>query len=167
MIEQKLMTDICAVTRANVEELLEQALKELFKHDEYLLRVDANERSITHKLAEYVQRFCPDWHVDCEYNRDAELPKRLLVSSLSPTKTDTDAKTVFPDIVVHQRGTDTNLLVVEVKKSSNCEDGSFDKNKLRAFQEKPFCYKYAAFVHLLVGDDPEYTIEWITQIDPL
>ena len=45
------------------------AICALYRHDRELLDVDANERSITHKLAEHLQRKFPGWHVDCEYNR--------------------------------------------------------------------------------------------------
>ena len=68
------------------------AICALYRHDRELLDVDANERSITHKLAEHLQREFPGWHVDCEYNRVGREPRRL------------EAKTVFPDIIVHRRG---------------------------------------------------------------
>ena len=49
------------------------AICALYRHDRELLDVDANERSITHKLAEHLQREFPEWHVDCEYNRVGHL----------------------------------------------------------------------------------------------
>ena len=49
------------------------AICALYRHDRELLAVDANERSITHKLAEHLQREFPEWHVDCEYNRVGHL----------------------------------------------------------------------------------------------
>ena len=61
----------------------------------------------------------PLYSVDIEYNRkglgvdpkDIEMPGANGVSTTSK---------VFPDIIVHERGTNVrNLLVVEVKKSTN------------------------------------------------
>lgn len=44
--------------------------------------------------------------------------------------------TVFPDVVVHRRGTNAqNLVVIEAKKSTNADDGEWDKTKLRAFRD--------------------------------
>jgi hypothetical protein len=110
---------------------LDSALQRLSDRDFHLLSADVNERSITHKLAEYLQAELPDWHVDCEYNRDRhdskllELPHRSNVSS-----EDVHARTVFPDIIVHHRNTQENLLVIEVKKSSSTEDESWDWKKI-------------------------------------
>jgi hypothetical protein len=42
---------------------------------------------------------------------------------------------VFPDIIIHKRGTDKNHVVVEVKKSTNTESDKWDMAKLRAFKE--------------------------------
>lgn len=156
--------DSVGMAQVDVAELLEQALKNLLEHDRYLLEIDVNERSLTHKLAEHIQQLCPAWHVDCEYNRDGakDLPKYLKYGpSAFTTEDDTNAKTVFPDIIVHQRGTDENLLVMEVKKSSNGDKGNSDRDKLGAFQKKPFCYAYAAFIRLIVGRQPTYKVEWI------
>ena len=82
-------------------------------------------------------------------------------------KEDTDASTVFPDIIVHhreKRGRTANLLVVEVKKSNNREGVDQDKEKLRAFKtDTDLEYQFAASVVLKVGDkwQDEATIEFI------
>ena len=78
---------------------LRRALETLFERDRYLLVVDANERTIAAHLAHYLQFQLPNWHVDCEYNRDGIEPKRLEHLELNPNSDDTDARTVFPDIV--------------------------------------------------------------------
>ena len=57
--------------------------------------MDANERSLTHKLAEYLQCEFPDWHVDCEYNRHGLDVKRLAIHSWRVKADDTEARTVF------------------------------------------------------------------------
>src|ERR671919_217063 len=58
-------------------EAVSAAVAELFAHDAALFQVDANERSITHRLALHMTPRFPKWHVDCEYNRDGFDPKML------------------------------------------------------------------------------------------
>ena len=67
-----------------------------------LLQLNANERSITHKLAEYLQREFSDWNVDCEYNRLGAAIKRLPAPEAIGSD-DEDGRTIFPDIIVHRR----------------------------------------------------------------
>lgn len=124
------------------------SLSEFYKHDHELLTRNASERSITHKLGEHLQKEFPDWHVDCEYNRREGDPKRLVLNFSTIRADDTDAKTVFPDIIVHQRGIQVNLLVIEVKKEDGEED-THDEEKLRAFGRNPgFGYRYGLFLRL-------------------
>ena len=60
------------LTNDQVKERLETALKKLYVRDSYLLEHLAHERSITHKLGEYLQQLFPDYDVDCEYNLDKQ-----------------------------------------------------------------------------------------------
>jgi hypothetical protein len=113
---------------------LHSAYRKLVRNDFHLLEADANERSLTHKLAEYLQDEFPEWHVDCEYNRNGDIPKRLIGNIRNVLSDDTNGSSVFPDIIVHQRGTDNNLLVIEAKKSTT--DNSNDEEKLRAYMSE-------------------------------
>ncbi len=132
------------------------AICALYWHDRELLAVDANERSITHKLAEHLQREFPGWHVDCEYNRVGHDTKRLrCVNVGKPEPDDLEAKTVFPDIIVHRRRTDENLLIMEVKKASGRDD-SGDVKKLKQFTKDPkYWYEYGLLLKLRHNDMPE------------
>jgi hypothetical protein len=94
----------------------------------------------------------PKLRVDCEYNRHGNEIKRLRVPRDDIDWDDTEAKTVFPDIVVHERGNDeNNLLVIEVKKSSNNQNVQFDKNKLEAFTIEPYRYHFGLFLEISVN----------------
>lgn len=54
------------------------ALLSLKEKDMFLLENNLNERTISHKFAEYLQaHFSPVWDVDCEYNRNHDDVKRL------------------------------------------------------------------------------------------
>jgi len=58
---------------------IEDGLYTLLKKDGYLLKNSVNERSITHKLAEYYQVLFPEWNVDCEYNLNLGGPKTIKI----------------------------------------------------------------------------------------
>jgi hypothetical protein len=144
-----------------VKSVVEKALVKLQKNDSQLFEKDVNERSITHKLAEYLQQEIAPWNVDCEYNRRLDEPKRVKVPKGGVGWDDLESRTVYPDIIVHKRATTRNLLVIEVKKSNSPISEEFDKDKLRAFTQAPFKYKFGLFIlfHLdSRGMSP--TLEW-------
>ncbi len=135
-----------------IESLVEKAIGRLLADDADLLRNDVNERSITHRLAIYVQELFPEWNVDCEYNRDHDQIKKLLnYRGRSAKADDTSSISVFPDVIVHKRMTNQNLLVIEVKKSTNNDPDEFDLRKLDAFKQD-LHYQHALFLRLRVGD---------------
>ena|SRR2546428_6953981 len=119
--------------REEVQRTISSALDELLKRDSYLLASNVNERSISHRFAVYLEARFPGWDVDCEYNRSHDYVKRLQLESRHATDHDLEAVTVFPDIIVHHRSTDVNLLVIEMKKSTSRESEDYDMKKLRAF----------------------------------
>lgn len=132
-----------------------QALDALLEHDGHLLRVDANERSLTHRFGMYLQAALPDWHVDCEYNRNGPDPKRIVLGERLVDIADTDGKTAYPDVIVHIRDTDRNHLVLEFKKTSSRVGDQDDFAKLGAYKHDPrLCYAFAIFVELEVGITP-------------
>ena len=127
--------------------------------DQDLLAVNANERSMTHKFAEYMQRDFPEWNVDCEYNRRGDARKQLqwIFDERVPPD-DEDGQTVFPDIIVHRRRTAQNLLVIEAKKSRN--GTAQDQRKLNAFRDDPnFVYRYAVLLRFVVDEPYDIIIE--------
>lgn len=134
------------------EDKVVDALESFFKADKKLLDLNASERSISHKLAEHLQKEFSDWNVDCEYNRQGEDPKRMFLDLFTDLKADDqEAKTVFPDIIIHKRNTDENLLVIEIKKSNNPNNGDKDIQKLKAFTDTgdEGKYKYKAGLFLV------------------
>lgn len=140
------------------------ALDRLMEIDADLLQVDANERSLTHQFAVHLQEQLPQWHVDCEYNRNGIDPKRLVLHDLQPAADDTDGQTVFPDVIVHKRGTETNWVVIEFKKSSSRVPDRVDLHKLHAYKhDARLRYTHALFVKLQVGvAEPSVAhVEWV------
>lgn len=115
--------------------------------DSFLLEHAAHERSITHKLAEYLQREFLDYNVDCEYN------KHGLATKVLPRECEERAREfVYPDIVVHVRGNDdSNLLVVEAKLGSHTVVPECDAIKLIEFTNPDGEYHYQ--LGLFIGFD--------------
>ena len=165
-------------SKLQIVEAVENALKRLVSDDEYLLHHDVNERSLSHRFAMYLQRevdaWDEKWDVDCEYNRDIEAgeyySKRLNLtnkelSHFHPSYDDENASTVFPDVIVHLRGKcksgQGNLLVVEMKKSTSGDNGTFDKSKKLPGYCDQLGYRYAAFVMLKTRGQAAYELEWI------
>ncbi|MDN7445022.1 hypothetical protein QZM64_38310 [Burkholderia cepacia] len=135
------------LNRHSPGEAVARALSELLVNDQDLLCIDANERSITFRFAMYLQSCFPGWTVDCEYNRDGIEPKRLGDLELYPYSDDDEAKTVFPDVIVHRRGTGQNHLVLEFKKSTSRVGRETDLRKLRGYRQQ-LGYEHALFVEV-------------------
>ena len=105
-------------------------------------------RDRSHRLAVVLEPKFKEWNIDCEYNRDVEAVKRLRYA-LSPNGNIED-RDVIPDIIIHRRKTSDNLLVIEIKKSTNRESDDKDIAKLRAFREQ-LGYQNGLFVRFLTG----------------
>jgi hypothetical protein len=135
----------------------------LFRERESDLIVrNPSERCLTHRLAVHLDAIFPYWDVDCEFNRNGNVPKEIVVRAPKRVGTASDeAVTVFPDIIVHRRGPEgPNLLVIEAKKATSKRSGAFDRIKLVAFKED-FGYKYAAFIVLPAGQERGRETEWL------
>ncbi|MEK7435110.1 MAG: hypothetical protein AABZ74_18410 [Cyanobacteriota bacterium] len=148
-----------------ISEKVTKAINNLLINDTYLLEHDLNERSITHKLAEYLQQEFLGFNVDCEYNgnitRSNYRGKNLNLHEQKDKLKNKYPKaviSVYPDIIVHQRGTnDNNLLLIEVKKSSSRVDSAFDLDKLRVYTIdsglNKLGYEYGIFLKFKAGQN--------------
>jgi hypothetical protein len=134
-----------------VKNYVENALRLFLEKEKFLLENNLNERTISHKLAVQLQKEFSDWDVDCEYNRNFDQIKRIKRISYQRIRNDdTDAKTVYPDIIVHHRGTEDNLLVIEIKKNASNSNKENDRNKIEIFMEE-FKYSYGLFIDFKTG----------------
>lgn len=94
------------------------ALHDFYATERFLLERDVGERALTHRLAVRFETQFPGWQVDCEFDRLGD--RTLLLPRGSIVSTDDHlGKSIYPDIVVHQRAVPNNLLAVEVRKSIN------------------------------------------------
>ena len=148
------LRSVDSFTCDSINEHLEAALSRLARHDSLLFTHDANERSICFRLAFYLQLQFRDFHVACEYNRHHNDPRHIKrlhnpdlfrLARRKPKLAETDSLTVFPDIIVHRRETDQNLLVIETKKTTSNIPEDFDRAKLAAYRDE-IHYRFAKFI---------------------
>jgi hypothetical protein len=127
-----------------------EALREFYARESFLLEHEVGERALTHRLAVYLERQFEGWEIDCDYNRLGERRLRLPKGSIVSTDDDI-GKSVYPDIVVHQRAIPENLLAVEVRKASNHQPPEHDQHKLCALTDPHLWFAYRLGVFLVLG----------------
>ena len=136
------------------------AFDALQHHDLVLLEVDAHERTICARLAEHLRSVFPGYDVDVEYNRHGMDPKQIKVNP------EEGKEYVYPDVIVHHRGKHgSNLLVMELKKSTNREPRDRDRAKLEGCM-KEFDYRFAVLVDLQVGPTTARRRESLVRVHP-
>ncbi|HEY2210183.1 MAG TPA: hypothetical protein VGH62_00945 [Bradyrhizobium sp.] len=126
------------------------ALAEFYARETHLLEKDLGERTLTHRLAVHLEKQFAGWDVDCDYNRLGERTLRLPKGTIVSTD-DQLGKSVYPDIVVHQREIPNNLLAIEVRKASNHQPPEHDQHKLRALTDPHLWFAYSIGVYLVLG----------------
>src|SRR5713101_7508844 len=118
-----------------------RALGEFYARETFLFAKDLGERTLTHRLAVHLEKQFPGWEVDCDYNRLGERTLRLPHGTIVSTD-DQLGKSVYPDIVVHQREVPNNLLAIEVRKAANHQPPEHDRQKLRALTDPDLWFAY-------------------------
>jgi hypothetical protein len=144
---------------------LEAALQRLVANDAYLLAHNLGERCIAARLAMYLQQEFPDHNVDAEYNRDADTPKSLdLPEDCANYRDEHGESLVVPDVIVHRRGPEgPNILVLEMKKTSNPVPRDCDRARIHAFRAQ-YHYEFAALIECetRAGRDPAVgVVDWL------
>jgi len=137
-----------------VREIVDGALVQLMERDVALLRLNVHERTITARLAEYMQVSLPEWNVDPEYNRIRDRVKQV--------ELDGRAVNVVPDIIAHRRNSGDNLFILEAKKVGDDQADEYDRKKTKALKEQQG-YRYAVFLRLRTGaENPGVeSVEWL------
>ena len=143
--------------RSDIEAILTEALSQLEREHQELLRWKVHERTLVSHLVCYLRCRFPGYSVDMEYN---------LEDGGTTSKRRLDGRRVFPDFIVHERGTnENNLLAVECKRS-DAPSGEKDDD-LQKLRELRLCkrYRHATLIVFEVGENRTsrggYTICWI------
>lgn len=133
-----------------IEGIVLAAIATLQQEEATILQFDVGERTICACLAAILKRTFDYHSVHVEYNRHGIYPKEIELPDGAGELTD---KRIFPDIIVHEPGhDDANLLVVEVKKTTNPVDDNLDIAKLQQIKQQ-IGYDFAVFLRLPTGPD--------------
>ena len=126
--------------KCEIRQRFECALRRFYSKEALLIKYKVCERALTHKLAEHLQKLFPHHHVDCEYNKAGDGDPKLLSVLMGGdpacphdcTRCPNNKCVIFPDIIVHRRGTFENLLVIEAKTEWGKKSSERDHEKLAA-----------------------------------
>ena len=110
------------------------AVRDFYAHEGFLFEKDVGERAVTHRFAVHLEKQFSGWSVDCNYDRLGERTLHLPHGTIISTD-DHLGKSIYPDVVVHQREIPNNLLAVEIRKASNHTPLDHDQHKLRALTD--------------------------------
>lgn len=131
--------------KEEVIDKINQAVNFFYEKDKYLVDKDAHERSISHKLAEYLRPMFPNYNVDCEYDLHGDKIKTLKgIKECSKLK---KTERILPDIIIHERGPDeNNLVVIEIKSRTKPTMCDIRKLELMTRKAGEFRYKYGVLI---------------------
>lgn len=151
--------------------MLKQSVDLLYENDSYLIEHSVHEQDISHRIAHYFENLLEDYswykkssfNIDVEYNKNFDNPKRAYekcyncsdISCYTPPKSVNYQSSCKPDIILHERGSnDNNILVIEIKKcNKECKD---DFAKLSAFTCNASDYKYKMGIYINIDNQPSY-----------
>jgi len=128
------------------------AIRDFYAREAYLFEKDLGERTLTHRLAVYIERQFPGWEVDCDYDRLGERTLRMPKATIVSTD-DHLGKSIYPDIVVHRRAVPDNLLAIEVRKATNHQPPDHDQHKLCALTDPYLWFAYGIGVCLTLAKE--------------
>jgi hypothetical protein len=112
-----------------------------------LAYADPAERALVGRIRDLLHGQYAGWSIDLEWNRREDVIKRLRYGLCDDELIGKDA--IVPDLIVHRVGKRENLLVVEVKKSTN-KDFEGDIWKLKGMTEQAGAYGYLVGLHLVI-----------------
>ena len=135
--------------RAELEKVV-GAIGEFYAREGLLFERDLGERTLTHRMAVWLERQFDGWDVDCDYNRLGERLLKLPHGTIVSTD-DELGKSIFPDIVVHRRAVPENLLALEVRKAINHQPLEHDRHKLRGMTDPHLWFAYRIGVLLVLA----------------
>ena len=146
-------------------DIFEKAKEKFLKEEKEIIEIDINERTLSARLMFHLQTLLlsdiyqesyKEYSVDCEYNRRKEIVKILPKEYRELEKKD---KQIYPDIILHQRNSEKNLMIIEMKKTYSLDEGGKNENRDRlkflTSLRKENKYKYLLGVYFEVNKFPD------------
>ena len=124
--------------------IFEKAKNKFLKEEKEIIKIDVNERTLSARLMFHLQTLLlneiyqenyKEYSVDCEYNRINEYKIKTLkrYENFEIDDNSDKIRKIFPDIILHKRKEEDNLIVIEMKKvNSYIKKKENDKNRLKA-----------------------------------
>lgn len=149
-------------------EVLIWSLKKLFEKDALLVNqvYNINERSISHKLANYIEKYLfdnnIDFDVDVEYNRMTSAQDEggidvgnAVAKTIHYDDHPQKERFVYPDIIIHKRNENINIGIIEVKMAWKSNLKQLDYQKVNQYLSE-LEYQHGVFIE--INDTFEKTI---------
>ena len=146
-------------------DIFEKAKEKFLKEEKEIIEINVNERTLSARLMFHLQTLLlneiyqenyKEYSVDCEYNRRKEIVKILPKEYRELEKKD---KQIYPDIILHQRNSEKNLMIIEMKKTYSSDEGGKNENRDRlkflTSLRKENKYKYLLGVYFEVNKFPD------------
>lgn len=146
-------------------DIFEKAKEKFLKEEKEIIKINVNERTLSARLMFHLQTLLlneiyqenyKEYSVDCEYNRRKEIVKILPKEYRELEKKD---KQIYPDIILHQRNSEKNLMIIEMKKTYSSDEGGKNENRDRlkflTSLRKENKYKYLLGVYFEVNKFPD------------
>ena len=146
-------------------DIFEKAKNSFLEKEKTTIKNDTNERTLSARLmfhlqtlllSEIYQESYKEYSVDCEYNRRKESAKMI---SKEYRKFEKEDKQIYPDIILHKRNSEKNLMIIEMKKTYSSDEGGKNENRDRlkflTSLRKENKYKYLLGVYFEVNKFPD------------
>lgn len=141
--------------KEKIELILREAIHELFAKDGYLLKrkLNIHERTLVHRLAIYIEKRIEEYDVDVEYNRmrsnydDILDIADIIGKNINFPDSEPSHRYVYPDLIIHKRNQDDNLVEIEVKMKWKNREKKFDLKKINQYMIQ-LKYKFGIYIEL-------------------
>ena len=146
--------------------IFEKAKNKFLKEEKEIIEIDINERTLSARLMFHLQTILLEdklyrekyktYSVDCEYNRINEYKIKTLkrYENFEIDDNSDKIRKIFPDIILHKRKEEDNLIVIEMKKSTSnnkdCKEKDRERLKIMTDLNEPNNFNYTLGVYFEV-----------------
>ncbi len=146
--------------------IFEKAKNKFLKEEKEIIEIDINERTLSARLMFHLQTILLEdklyrekyktYSVDCEYNRINEYKIKTLkrYENFEIDDNSDKIRKIFPDIILHKRKEEDNLIVIEMKKSTSnnkdCKEKDRERLKIMTDFNEPNNFNYTLGVYFEV-----------------
>ena len=146
-------------------DIFEKAKNKFLKEEKEIIKIDVNERTLSARLMFHLQTLLlneiyqenyKEYSVDCEYNRMNEYKIKALkrYENFEIDDNSDKIRKIFPDIILHKRKEEDNLIVIEMKKSTSnnidCKEKDRERLKIMTNLNDPNNFNYTLGIYFEV-----------------